>query len=270
MRRESDGEVRVLNSSDDLDDYDILSVRALSAAVPHETTKSFRRLVWGAIATYSLGNESVDHVLRRYDSAWQQFRKGSMELPQIGALRSMTEIVNFIAHRLEAVDPGASVGRICAKSALCRSEASFKAAFGLVRRGYIFETEAVARLALEQLGWSIAAYESIDDAVFKLNPTKCLNRLTAMASDAGPLYKELTEGAHIDPEIARNYVKFHDAGSSVVRRSIPEAIRSGGRLLLLAQMYLRVAQRLFAVFSLDQLLELDSKLNALIRNYRHE
>jgi hypothetical protein len=267
MRREADDETRVLYSSGDLDDYDVLSNGKLSAAVPHHTTTSFRRLIWGAIATYSLGNESVDHVLRRYDYEWQQFRDGITELPQIGALRSVTEIVNTAAHLLEGVDPGTSVGRICAKSALCRLEASFKAAFGLVRRGYLFETEAVARLVLEQLGWCLAAYESTDDGVFNLNPTKCINRLTTMAPSAGLLYKELTEGAHIDPEIAKNYLKFHAAGTKVVRRSIPDALASGQRLLLLGQMYLQVAQKLFGVFSSDQLSEWDTKLKALIENY---
>jgi hypothetical protein len=267
MQSQSDDETRVLYSTDDLDDYDILSTSTLSAAVPHHTTESFRRLIWGAIATYRLGNESVDHVLRRYDCEWRQFRDGNVELPQISALRSLTEIVNSNANLLESIDPGTSVGRICAKSAFCRLEASFKAAFGLVRRGYLFETEAVARLVLEQLAWSLAAYQSVDDDVFNLNPTKCINRLTAMVPDAGPLYKELTEGAHIDPEIAKNYLKFHATGTKVVRRSIPDAIASGQRLLLLGQMYLRVAQKLFGVFSSDQFLESDNKLKVLIENY---
>jgi hypothetical protein len=267
MQSQLNDKTRVLCSSDDLDDYDVLFIGTLSAAVPHHTTASFRRLIWGAIATYSLGNESVDHVLRRYDYQWQRFRDGNTELPQIGALRSVTEIVNTIAHRLDGVDPGTSIGRICAKSALCRLEASFKAAFGLVRRGYLFETEAVARLLLEQLGWCLAAYESTDDGVFNLNPTKCINRLTAMAPGAGLLYKELTEGAHIDPEIAKNYLKFHKAGTKVVRRSIPDAIASGQRLLLLGQMYLRVAQKLFGVFSPDQFLEWDTNIKVLIENY---
>jgi len=61
MRIKSNDETRVLDSSPDLDDYEILSVRTLSAAVPHKTTESLRRLVWGAMATYSFGNKSVDH-----------------------------------------------------------------------------------------------------------------------------------------------------------------------------------------------------------------
>jgi hypothetical protein len=267
MQTQLDAETRVLSSSGDLDDYDILSNGILSAAVPHNTTDSFRRLIWGALATYSLGNESVDHVLRRYDYEWQQFRNGNKERPQISALRRVTEIVNATAHLLEDVDPGASVGRICAKAALCRLEASFKAAFGLVRRGYLFETEAVARLVLEQLGWSLAVAESTDYGVFNLNPTKCMNRLTAIAPGAGPLYRELSEGAHIDPEIAKNYLKFHEAGAKVVRRSIPDAIASGQRLLLLGQMYLRVAQKLFGIFSLEQVSEWDTKIQSLIDNY---
>jgi hypothetical protein len=117
------------------------------------------------------------------------------------------------------------------------------------------------------MGWCLAAYESTDDGVFNLNPTKCINRLTAMAPGAGLLYKELTEGAHIDPEIAKNYLKFHAAGTKVVRWSIPDAIASGQRLLLLGQVYLRVAQKLFGVFSSDQLLEWDTKLKLLIENY---
>jgi hypothetical protein len=53
VKRESkEPEVRVLASSRDLDDYDIMSTMTLSAAVPHRTTDGFRKLIWAAMVTY--------------------------------------------------------------------------------------------------------------------------------------------------------------------------------------------------------------------------
>jgi hypothetical protein len=53
----------------------------------------------------------------------------------------------------------------------------FKAAYGLVRKEYIFETDAVVRLILEQLAWAYAVYSAPDNDVFKVSPTKCITRL---------------------------------------------------------------------------------------------
>lgn len=242
-----DEDVRLIMSSRDLDDYDIMHVGALSAAVPHEMKESFRKLIWSALVTYQLGNTSVDNVIRHYAPMWERYRqKAPQQKPHVLALRSMMSIVDELAGELERVDVGGSLGRICAKSALCRLEATFKAAYGLIRKEYVFESEAVIRLSLEQLAWACAVYDAKDEKVFSTSPTKSIVFLKRYLPNAGALYKQLSEGAHIDPALARNYLRFHNGGIPPVRRSEENAIASGRTLILLSVVYLEMVQALFS------------------------
>jgi hypothetical protein len=103
------------------------------------------------MVTYVFGNSSVDHVIRRYSHLWgHQANKSFEQDPQLLILREAYEDVAQIAEKLEAITTS-RFEHLCAKSALCRLEATFKAAYGLIRRKYIFETEAVVRMLLEQL-----------------------------------------------------------------------------------------------------------------------
>jgi hypothetical protein len=80
-------DIRVITSSRDLDDYDILSTMTMSVAVPHRTTESFRKIIWAAMATYGLGNSSVDYVMKRYGPQWDKTGdKGIQRDPRIVAL----------------------------------------------------------------------------------------------------------------------------------------------------------------------------------------
>lgn len=267
-RQPSESDVGVFVSSHDLDDYDILSSMTLSVAVPYRTTESFRKVIWAAMTTYGLGNSSVDHVLRRYGHLWDSRSDKSFQRDsRIVALRTVCDTVDKISHALEEQQVERRLGPICAKAALCRLEASFKAAFGLVRRGYIFETDAVARLILEQLAWAFAAHAQSDEAIFRLPATKCISTLKSAFPDVGVLYGTLSEWAHIDPSIARNYVDFHVAGVDVVRRGAFNSFESGATIALLAPLYLDVAQRLFAPFSLERCTELRKLLSELHVQY---
>ena len=240
-------DVHVMMSSRDLDDYDILATMTLSVAVPYKTTESFRKLIWAAMATYGFGNSSVDHVMRRYGFLWDKRADKSFQRdPRIVALREIAETINEIAGALDQVKPAPQLGPVCAKAALCRLEASFKAAYGLVRKEYIFETDAVVRLILEQLAWAFAVHSVPDEQVLRLPPTKCIGRLKALFPECGVLYGILTEWAHIDPSLAQNYLEFHKGGVDVIRRSEFNSFESGAHIAALAPVYLEVAQRLFS------------------------
>lgn len=246
-------ETHVLTSSRDLDDYDIIATNLLSVAVPHQTADGFRKMIWAAMVAYGFGNASVDHVLKRYGFIWdQRSDKGFQRDPRVIALREIADIAAEIAVELGRVTTTAAAGQICSKAALCRLEASFKAAYGLVRKEYIFETDAVVRLILEQLAWAYAVYSVADEEVLELSPTRCIGRLKELAPDCGLLYGTLSEWAHIDPSIAENYLQFHKAGIDVVRRSEFNSFESGAHLIRLAHVYLRVAQQLFTPLTSDR------------------
>ena len=261
-------EVRYLTASDDLDDYDILAMNTLSVAVPYKTTGGLRKLIWAAMVTYAFGNSSVDHVIRRYGHLWRQRSNRCFESdPLLLILRGNQEHVAHIAEKLEGTGRSVLLGHVCAKSALCRLEATFKAAYGLVRRNYIFETEAVVRMLLEQLAWAHEAYQASDDALRTLNPTKCITPFKAVFKEAGKFYGELSEGAHLDPSIAENYLRFHKQGANVIRRSRPDSRHSGYYLTALASVYLEVVQKLFSPFHQYEYDEIGQRLRSNHHQY---
>jgi hypothetical protein len=265
-----DPEWRVLTSSRDLDDYDILAMPMISAAVPHKTTESFRKMIWATMLTYAWGNTSVDHVLKRYAHLWEKRKHQSFQRdPRILALREMVGVVDQVANKLDEVELTGGAGRICARAALSRLEASFKAAYGLIRKEYVFETDAVVRLVLEQLAWSYVASGVDDSDVLELKPSKCIAPFKNIFPDCGVLYGELSEWAHIDPSIAKNYLSFHEAGTPVVRRSSYNSFESGAHLMALAPVYLKVAQELFSLFSEEQYESIRHQLQACSYRYQN-
>ena len=242
-------DVRIMTRSRDLDDYDILSIQAISAAVPHQTSESFRHYIWAAMATYAFGNKSIDHVMKRYDYIWQRYRKGIFESnPRIMLLREMAKKIELAAHALEETEIESDLPLICAKAALVRLEASFKAAYGLIRKDYIFESDAVIRIILEQLAWAYPARTTDPKKLPNLRPNSCITKLKEIFPSAGRLYGQLSEWAHIDPSIIGDYERFHQEDIPVVRRSDHNSLQSGIHLMCLAVVYINVLQSLFRVY----------------------
>jgi hypothetical protein len=100
--------------------------------------------------------------------------------------------------------------------------------------------------------------------VQNLSPTKCITRFKAFFSDAGKLYGQLSEWAHIDPSIISNYVRFHENNAPVVRRSENNSLQSGIHLVALSIVYFRVIQHLFSIYENEVF---DEKLNHLKEQY---
>lgn len=256
-------DVRIITSSHDLDDYDILSTRLISVAVPHRTNEEFRKMIWGAMVTYSAGNSSVDNVLRRWKGYWENRSDKSFQTDQrIISLREICDIVADLADKLEKVQV-ASLGEVCAKSALCRLEASFKAAYGLVRRYYVFETEAVVRMILEQLAWTYVVRETPEEKIAKLKPNDCITPFKSFFPECGRMYGPLSNGAHIDPSIAKHYAAFHNEGVPAVRRSRLDSFDSGQHIVELAPIYLKLVQDTFRALDAEAYEQLRDRLRSL-------
>jgi hypothetical protein len=81
------------------------------------------------------------------------------------------------------------------------------------------------------------------------------------------MYGELTQGAHLDPRIAMNYVKFHNQKIPAVRRSQADAFSSARHLLDLAVVYLQVVQQAFALFSPNEYNSRLASLEELVARY---
>ena len=268
MSESDEIEVRLLTSSQDLDDYEILSIRTMSVAVPYQTTGSFRKIIWAAMVTYAFGNQSVDYVLRRYGGLWERKKKQSVERdPRVLLLRESSEMIKEISNRLAQYTPSDRLGDICSKASLCRLEATFKAAHGLIIKGYIFETDALIRMLLEQIAWAYVAYSASDSDIPNLLPTRCITPFKKIFPESGLLYGQLSEWAHIDPSIVENYLRFHQSNIPVVRRSRHNSLQSGIHLLALASVYVEVVQLLFSVFTPEEYAALDTGLRNHYRKY---
>jgi len=264
----SEPEERLITSSHDLDDYDIISTNLMSVAVPHRTNEGFRKMIWAAMVTYSLGNNSVDHVMKRYKFLWARRQNKSFQSDvRVISLRETCDAVREIADQLEKVK-STSLGKICAKSALCRLEASFKAAYGLVRRHYVFETEAVIRMILEQLAWAYVVPTIPEDKISKLKPNDCITRFKTFFADCGKLNGMLSNGAHIDPSIVDDYATFHAQGIPPVRRSREDSFDRGDSILVLAIVYLRLSQASFDLMSDELYTSKIDRLMHLLSEYR--
>jgi len=261
-------EVRVITKSRDLDDYDILSIQSLSAAVPHETTESFRHFIWAAMATYAFGNKSIDNVMKNYDYIWQRYKKGVFENnPRILLLRSMTKEIKQAADALEAIEIEDNLSQICAKAALVRLEATFKSAYGLIRKEYIFESDAVIRIILEQIAWAYVAYGTDPDKLSMLKPNKCITKLKKVFPYAGKLYGMLSEWAHIDASIISDYERFHAEGVPVVRRSDHNSQQSGVNLMCLSVVYVKMIQDLFSIYEPEKSYKEIDRMNHMYEEY---
>lgn len=264
-------DVRIMTRSRDLDDYDILSIASISAAVPHKTNESFRHFIWAAMSTYAFGNKSIDHVMKRYDYVWQRYRKGIFEHnPRILLLRRLMEIIQQASSRLESNDIKDDLGLICAKSALIRLEASFKSAYGLIRKEYIFESDAVIRIIIEQIAWAYSAPNADPTKLSRLRPNKCITKLKEIFPDAGKLYGMLSSWAHIDPSIISDYERFHKTDTPVVRRSEHNSLQSGTYLVCLAIVYINVTQHIFKIYPTSEFDSLMAELQGMYESYQKE
>lgn len=268
---EKEVEVRVLTTSRDLDDYDILSIMPISAAVPHQTTESFRKYIWAAMVTYAFGNKSIDHVMSKYDYMWQHFKESAFERnPQILILRELVELIDEIASDLESFEVESSTSKICSKAALCRLEASFKAAYGLIRKEYIFESDAVIRIIIEQLAWSYVCSTTDDKKIPSLQPNKCITHFKSVFPDCGKVYGHLSKWAHIDPFVVAEYMKFHKEDIPVVRRALHNSLQSGNCLVILGGVYVQLVQKMFTIYKDEKYTEYIGKFFDFRKRYERE
>jgi hypothetical protein len=137
-----------------------------------------------------------------------------------------------------------------------------------VRHHYVFETEAVIRIILEQLAWAYVVPTIPEDKIPKLKPNDCITRFKTFFADCGRLYGILSHGAHIDPSIADDYATFHGQGVPPVRRSPEDSFDRGDSIVALAIVYLRLAQASFGLMSDELYTSKIDRLMHLLSEYR--
>lgn len=224
----------------DLDELDLIGDHRFTLGVPRDSTEEFRRYVFAAAKTVMMGNRSVDHVLRSYRDHWTFPDTSGSGGALVRAMNRATKgQVREAATRISALDApdGATPGLAAAQAALLRLQASFRGAVLMCRLGLRFEAVVIARLILEQIAWAYAVHGFKDLAFFDVLPTKCVSVLKAIWPDVGRLYGQLTDVAHIVPEVSTEYVLFTGTESEVVIASVDDTRVVSFQLLYLSYLF---------------------------------
>ncbi len=271
MKNSEFNNIGVIGQERDLDDYDVLTLPMISAAVPYYSDEEYRKYIWAAMVTYAWGNKSVDHTLKYYKKGWEIYKKNYLEQqnPRIILLRELIQTINKISNKLESINTNKkhNLSYICSRSALIRLEATFKSAYGLIRKDYIFESTSLARMILEQLSWAFVAFDTKKDKLSSLKPNKCITKFKAFYSNSGKLYGELSKWSHIDPFVVNEYKKFHDSKLAVVRRSEFNSLQNGVYLFVLSQQYLKLSQSKIQIFKEKKYREITLRIAENTKEY---
>jgi hypothetical protein len=224
----------------DLDELDLIGDHHFTLGVPEDSSENFRKYVFAAAKTVMMGNRSVDHVLRSYGDHWTLRDTPAPSLALVRAMNRMTKHqVREAATRLEDLDApgGAPPGLVAAQGALLRLQASFRGAILMCRLGLRFEAAVIARLILEQIAWACAVHGFRDLSFWDILPTKSVSSLRRIWPDVGRLYGQLTEVAHIVPEVTAEYLLFSGNGPAVVIASVDDTRIVSFQLLYLSYVF---------------------------------
>lgn len=101
-------------------------------------------------------------------------------------------------------------------------------------------------MILEQIAWVYSIHMLNDDSLFKVKPTKCISKLKPLFPKAGDLYGQLSEIAHISPENTLQYIQNEKGQLNILLTSYSESEFDALKLLFLADMYVVVAEIIFA------------------------
>jgi hypothetical protein len=132
---------------------------------------------------------------------------------------------------------GAPPGLVAAQAALLRLQASFRGAILMCSLGLRFEAAVIARLIVEQIAWAYAVHGFKDLAFWDVLPTKSVSALKVIWPEVRRLYGQLTEVAHIAPEVTAQYLLFSGTESSVVIASVDDTKIVSFQLLYLAYVF---------------------------------
>ena len=132
---------------------------------------------------------------------------------------------------------GAPPGLVAAQAALLRLQASFRGAVLMCRLGLRFEATVIARLILEQIAWAYAVHGFTELVFWDVLPTKSISALKTIWPEVGRLYGQLTDVAHIVPEVSAEYHLLSETEPGVVIGSIADTRIASFRLLYLSYVF---------------------------------
>lgn len=156
-----------------------------------------RRIAAGAVS-YTMTLSSVDYTLKRYVKNIRYPTNGNERLDH-----RVTDHIRLVFKKSEeflglpAGREEPPIGTVMCDITFLRVAGAMKGFLTLANRGLLFESSAVARAMLEQIGWAIACRGISDDNVVKsTSASRSISSMKQFYPTAGNLYGWLSDYVH--------------------------------------------------------------------------
>lgn len=223
----------------DLSDFKIVWVDNIPFFVPKDMDVLEEKYLIASQLTLMFNQKSVDNVLKRYMSDFEENRSGitsTLEEKVIEETLALSKQVYSNLHKkLSNINfEEGTVSTIACSALFFRLAATFRSIHYCIKFYHYFEGFALIRLVLEQLAYAYTASQ-VYSGKFKtfLSPTKSLGILKNLMPNAGRLYNILSKKAHIDKSEIHNYIKIENEQHFVLMHDISYALEASAYLLLL-------------------------------------
>jgi hypothetical protein len=211
-----------------------------------DSPAEFKRRVLAGKLSYEMHLSSIDYTLKRYVKPdcyeTSEFSLGD----QISYfLRDACNVLMIEFKNLQTQGE-LPLGILGAELTLYRLPHLLDTARMLANRGLLLEVLPLLRLCLEMVAWAHTAfYLSEDNSIFELKAQSCISSLKGTYVSAGKLYGLLSEFAHWGHAIHGEFLDFDQETVSVVNASVGYRARSLALCLVLVDVCVEVARKLY-------------------------
>ena len=220
----------------------------------------FRRRVIAAMASYRLQLSSIDYTLKRYVAS----DKGEHDDVSLGDrvsdyLRDSVTVLMTQLRSLHTEYP--AFGVFGAEITLFRVPHSIDTARMLSNRGLLLEVLPILRLCLEMIAWtSVAFYMSNEDEVVALKAHSCISQLKSVYETSGKIYGYLSTFSHWGHVVHGEFLEFEQEGVAVLQASVRYRAMALALCLVILDLLVEVARRLYGDRSEKLVLEIQGRL----------
>lgn len=221
------------------DDLVLLYDGGTAIGIPYDAPPELILNIIAAVKAHALGNKSIDYTKRQYEYAWKHLAqldsesKLAREITAVAKERTRVALEKVI----EIKEKPDRFGLFVASAAFLRLQSTIRIASFAIHNGFHYEASSLMRIILEQLAWIYTVYNIQDDKLLRIEPTKCITNLRTLFPGVGKFYGELSEGAHVSPDILHRYIRLVDGKLSIFIRTSKYEETDALRLLYLADMY---------------------------------
>jgi hypothetical protein len=180
-----------------LRDFDILLNQSWPVGVDSNYPSELRVRLTAASLSHQMGNNSVDHVVKRYLSDLTYDVTPHDRLDKRIAAGLKQQLIQLDETLVELAPEASVLGQMVSKWALMRVPFSFDFAITCAQRGALFECLAIVRMILEQVAWSFDVRHLDDfDDITSREATQSIRVIRSIHPAAGLFYGWLSDHAH--------------------------------------------------------------------------